>query len=104
MSALGQKQTCAAQKGMSALPPKADMCSATRDVRFGQKADVAICRQEFVTDRCAKLIALKKTVTLQKKESCRGPVPTGCDFCRAMPQTEHRVSPPPSHGQDRLES
>ena len=28
MSALGQKRTCAAQKGMSALPPKADMCSA----------------------------------------------------------------------------
>ena len=28
MSALGQKQTCAAQKIMSALPPKADMCSA----------------------------------------------------------------------------
>ena len=31
--ALGQKRTCAAQKVMSALPPKADMCSATRDVR-----------------------------------------------------------------------
>ena len=30
MSALGQKQTCAAQKVMSALPPKADMCGATR--------------------------------------------------------------------------
>ena len=29
MSGLGQKQTCAAQKVMSALPPKADMCSAT---------------------------------------------------------------------------
>ena len=29
MSALGQKQTCAAQKVMSALPPKADMCGAT---------------------------------------------------------------------------
>ena len=28
MSALGQKQTCAAQKVMSALPPKADMCGA----------------------------------------------------------------------------
>ena len=28
MSALGQKQTFAVQKGMSALPPKADMCSA----------------------------------------------------------------------------
>jgi hypothetical protein len=32
MSALGQKQTFATQKGMSALPPKADMCGATRDV------------------------------------------------------------------------
>ena len=26
---------------MSALPPKADMCSATRDVRFGPEADMA---------------------------------------------------------------
>ena len=30
MSALGQKQTFAVQNGMSALPPKADMCGATR--------------------------------------------------------------------------
>ena len=27
---------------MSALPPKADMCSATRDVRFGPIADIAL--------------------------------------------------------------
>jgi hypothetical protein len=40
MSALGQKQTFAPQKVMSALPPKADMCGATRDVRFGPKADI----------------------------------------------------------------
>ena len=40
MSALGQKQTFALQKGMSALPPKADMCSALADVRFGPKADI----------------------------------------------------------------
>ena len=40
MSALGQKQTCAAQNGMSALPPKADMCGATRDVRFVPIADI----------------------------------------------------------------
>ena len=40
MSALGQKQTFAAQKGMSALPPKADMCSATRHVRFVPIADI----------------------------------------------------------------
>jgi len=53
MSAVGQKQTCAVQKGtsalppnsdresgfpqtvMPALPPRADMCGATTDVRFG---------------------------------------------------------------------
>ena len=34
MSALGQKQTLALRKVMSALPPKADMCSATRRVRL----------------------------------------------------------------------
>jgi hypothetical protein len=28
------------QTVMSALPPKADMCVATRDVRFGPKADI----------------------------------------------------------------
>jgi hypothetical protein len=40
MSALGQKQTFALQKSMSALSPKADMCGAARDVRFGPKADI----------------------------------------------------------------
>ena len=40
MSALGQEQTCAAQKVMSALHPKADMCGATTDVRFVPIADI----------------------------------------------------------------
>jgi hypothetical protein len=40
MSALGQKQTCAPQKVMSALPPKADICSALVDVCFGPEADI----------------------------------------------------------------
>jgi len=40
MSALGQKQTCAPQTVMSALPPKADMCSATAHVCFGPKAGI----------------------------------------------------------------
>jgi hypothetical protein len=31
MSALGQKRTCAVQKGMSALPPKADMNASIYD-------------------------------------------------------------------------
>ena len=57
MSALGQKQTCAAhqamsalppiataksrhpQKVMSSLPPKADMCGAAKDVRFTPNSD-----------------------------------------------------------------
>ena len=41
MSAFGQKRTCAAQKVMSALPPKADMYSATRDVRFVPIAEIS---------------------------------------------------------------
>ena len=40
MSALGHKRTFAVQNAMSALPPKADMCSATRHVRFVPKADI----------------------------------------------------------------
>ena len=57
---LGQKQTCAAQEGMSALPPnsdresgfpqtvmsalpsKADMCGALGDVCFGPIADMEV--------------------------------------------------------------
>ena len=42
MSALGQKRTCVAQEVMSALPPKADMCSASRDVRFVPIADITV--------------------------------------------------------------
>ena len=41
MSALGQKQAFAMQKGMSALPPKADICSALGHVRFVPEANIA---------------------------------------------------------------
>jgi hypothetical protein len=37
---LGQTRTCAVQNGMSALPPKADMCGAQADVRQVPKADM----------------------------------------------------------------
>ena len=40
MSLLGQKQTFAVQKVMSALHPKADMCSAQPHVRFVPIADM----------------------------------------------------------------
>ena len=40
MSALGHKQTCAPQKAMSALPPKADMFSVEIEVCFVPRADM----------------------------------------------------------------
>jgi hypothetical protein len=40
MSALGHKRTFAVQNGMSALPPKADMCNAQADVRYVPEADM----------------------------------------------------------------
>ena len=40
MSALGHKQTFAVQNGMSALPPRADMCGALADVREVPIADI----------------------------------------------------------------
>ncbi len=48
MSALGHKQTYALQQGMSALPPKADRCSAATYVRFGPIADIATLFDYFI--------------------------------------------------------
>jgi hypothetical protein len=47
MSALGQKPTCAPQQVMSALPPKADMCGANSDVRYGPKADILALMKSY---------------------------------------------------------
>jgi len=38
------------KKGMSALPPKADMCIATPHVCFGPKADICHLFDHFVRD------------------------------------------------------
>jgi hypothetical protein len=40
MSALGQKRTFSEVCAMSALPPKADIGTQSRDVRFVPKADI----------------------------------------------------------------
>ena len=55
MSALGQRQTFAVQKGMSALPPKADMCSAKRHVRFVPIADINDMSGAAAIGGCAAL-------------------------------------------------
>ena len=49
MSALGQKRTYAVQKGMSALTPKADMCSALAYVCFVPIADICTTRGSTVS-------------------------------------------------------
>jgi hypothetical protein len=50
MSALGQKRTFRSAIGMSALPPKADMCDATRDVRYGPRADIRTAADNSLFD------------------------------------------------------
>ena len=46
MSALGQKQTSGHVRSMSALPPKADIGTQPRDVRYVPKADILRCGKE----------------------------------------------------------
>ena len=55
MSALGQKQTFAVQNVMSALPPKADICSALGHVRFVPIADIRLFDDRIgaYSDRCS---------------------------------------------------
>jgi hypothetical protein len=43
MSALGQKQTLQSVEPMSALSPKADIETQSRDVRYVPKADIPRC-------------------------------------------------------------
>src|SRR6516165_2297533 len=43
----GQKQTCGAQNGMSALPPKATSNATYGNVRFGPKADSCSAANDY---------------------------------------------------------
>jgi hypothetical protein len=51
---LGQKQTFAPQKAMSALPLKADMRSALAHVCFGPKADIDMLSLDHVVSTSKK--------------------------------------------------
>jgi hypothetical protein len=74
MSALGQKQTFALHQPMSALPPKADMCSALAYVCFGPKAHIpAAARQFSILNYSARLASA--VIERVSGDSCpRGPV------------------------------
>ena len=61
MSAVGHKRTFAAQKAMSALPPKADMCGATGDVRFMPIADIEGSKLDDLRSRPSKCRARPRT-------------------------------------------
>ena len=61
MSALGQKQTFAVQKSMSALLLKADMCSANAHVCFVPKAD-----------SCTAANTNRYSITLSARERSEG--------------------------------
>ncbi|MGC1982147.1 MAG: hypothetical protein WA711_15655, partial [Pseudolabrys sp.] len=83
MSALGQKQTCAVQTVMSALPPKAtlnafsqrlppkaDMCGAAWDVRLGLIADLS----QFLGFQIIKTLLAIDSVGSEKTEMMSHPL------------------------------
>jgi hypothetical protein len=59
----------------SALPPKADMCGAARDVRFGPEADIARCRTISGIDSSAQR-ARRKSLTARYCRTGGGALPT----------------------------
>jgi hypothetical protein len=50
-AAKGHKRTRRAQRGISALPPKADTKADGRHVRFGPTADMTVLRTEIILSR-----------------------------------------------------
>ena len=48
MSALGQKRTSEVVQSMSALPPKADIGTQSRNVCFVPKADIRILFEQLI--------------------------------------------------------
>ena len=55
MSALGQRQTCAAQKGMSALPPKADiprLLGSTQAANLRRRSALVMLAETFALPGC----------------------------------------------------
>ena len=77
MSALGQKQTCAAQNVMSALHPKADVCGAKRDVRFVPIADIRKRTCAIKKDRLAAVSPKSDQVFLIANSAVRSGIEPG---------------------------
>ena len=80
MSALGHKRTFAPQKAMSALPPKADMCGATRYVRFVPIADMSASQRHIRLTRKRMAAVMRVSATVGKICQQLRPVPI-MHFC-----------------------
>src|SRR5262249_13943393 len=80
LSALGQKQTFRTAIVMSALPPKADICSATAHVCYGPEADIK-------NRKTASRRSLRKLTSVLARSSLRGPRRQHCK-CRG-PRHQH---------------
>src|SRR5215471_14920496 len=108
MSALGQKQTFAPQKTMSALPPKADTCDATRDsVRCGIEQERKLKNVEIGSSSWLGRDSLGRRVSFIGAESvgrllgyrCRQRQPMRIigpehEACRKQQPTEQRFGKP----------
>ena len=70
-SALLQTRAFAMQTAMSALPPKADMCGATRYVRFVPIADIPLISPLQMSLSCH---VLSKYACLYRHASSRWPI------------------------------
>ena len=68
----------AAQKGTSASPSKGDMCDATKDVRFGSKADICTARAP------CPLYPQKRTFAVQQPMSALGQQRTSANKLRNL--------------------
>ena len=99
MSALGHSRTFAVQKGMSASPPEADMCGATRDVRYVPIADIG---RSHAWRHMIRVSRVKRPATDRRhygpsyRTSGREPLNLlepnrlkGCSLLSRRPQTAH---------------
>src|SRR5262245_66438671 len=106
MSAWGHQRTFCSVRVKFAIPPKADMCGAINDVRFGPKADIPnwvtswilelealrpdVFRFQTVIRLCQPLL---RTALLARQPCARQffgncPIRVDSRFCRAHPYTD----------------
>src|SRR5262245_5647811 len=69
---------------MSALPPKADMCGATRDVRYGPKADSCIAAKALFDQLVGERKQIRRDIEAERFGGCHvdDEINLGCQLNR----------------------